>query len=85
MPTCNRYGIVIVQGVHASKQIEVAHLSVDARDVAILMVQDQSQLTLYLDKKELDRDMILKFMNLKVERLPNSCMMLVKGSILKGA
>ena len=88
----NRYSIVIVavhcQDVHASKQIEVAHLSVDARDVTILMVQDQSQLTLWyyidLDIKELDRDiMILKFMNLKGERLPNSCMMLMKVSILK--
>ena len=34
--------IVIVQGVRASKHVEVAHLSIDARDVTILMVQDQS-------------------------------------------
>ena len=85
MPTYNRYSIVIVQGVHASKQIEVAHLSVDTRDVTILMVQDQSQLILYRSGQKRVRDMILKFMNLKGERLPNSCMMLVKVSILKEA
>ena len=77
--------IVTVQDVLASKQIEIAHLSVDARDVTIRMVNDQSQLTLGLDKKKkTDIYMILKFMTLKGERLPNSCMMSVKVS-LKGA
>lgn len=61
--------IITAQGISVSKQIVVVPLSIDARDVTILMVQDLSQLCLSQDKQESEREMIHKFMNLKDERI----------------